>query len=108
MKVYAPVTAKRYIKKGETLMYGTQSLKENAQVSVLRYGYADGLFRENVTGQYGTRCMDLTAVKGLKTDKTFFPVMTDAEELAKKYRTISYEILTKSALRAEKIYIYRE
>ena len=108
MKVYAPVTAARTVRRGETLMYGTKRLEEDSDVKIARYGYADGLLRQNIAGQFGARCMDLTAVKKTVGNGKFVPVMTDAEKLAKEYRTISYEILTKSALRAEKIYIYRE
>lgn len=108
MKVYAPVTAARTVGRGETLMYGTKRLEEDSDVKIARYGYADGLLRQNIAGQFGARCMDLTAVKATVGNGKFVPVMTDAEKLAKEYRTISYEILTKSALRAEKIYIYRE
>lgn len=105
MKVFAPVMQKRAVKKGETVLYGEGTISEDFEYSIVRYGYADGLFREQVDGQVNNRCMDTTAILGVKEHKGLVPVMVNADALAKKYRTISYEVLTKSALRAEKIYI---
>ena len=42
---------------------------------------------------------------GVKKNAGLVAVMTDAEDLARKYNTISYEILVKCALRAEREYI---
>ena len=49
--------------------------------------------------------MDLTAITGVKSGAKRVAVMSDADSVAKKYGTISYEILVKCALRAEKFYV---
>lgn len=102
MKVYAPVINTKTIKKNDRCLYGNKRAKTK-QVSIIRYGYADGLERKNSSGQINNRCMDLTAIKGKV--KGLYCVMSNAEEQAKKQKTISYEILCKSALRAQKIYL---
>ena len=50
--------------------------------------------------------MDLTAVinKKARASGEKVVVMENADKLAKKYKTRPYEILTKIAIRAEKIY----
>ena len=105
MKVYAPVVATRRLKRGEHALYGDKRIQKDTDIALIRYGYADGLFRKEVKGQFNNRCMDLTALTSVKRGKKYAAVMTDAEKTAKAYGTISYEILVKCALRAEKIYI---
>lgn len=105
MKVIAPVMCSKVIEQGESALYGECFAEKNTRIFVIRYGYADGLPRREICGQYNNRCMDLTAVTGLDKNAKSAEVLSDAEELAKKYGTISYEILTKAALRAEKIYL---
>jgi alanine racemase len=104
MRVYAPVLTERKVEKGQTVLYGNHTLIADDCFSLLRYGYADGLFRKQIDGQINNRCMDITAVKGCKKG-VWQPVMINADDIAKKYDTISYEVLTKCALRAEKIYV---
>ncbi len=101
MRLYAPVIAHRSLKKGDTALYGDKVSGRAQEISLVRYGYADGLMRKSVKGQFNNRCMDVTAVKGYVKKAL---VMGDADKLAKSYGTISYEILTKVCLRAEKIY----
>lgn len=105
MKVYAPVVATRELKRGDCALYGDKRVKKNTQIALIRYGYADGLFRKEIKGQFNNRCMDLTAITGAKCGAGYAAVMLDAEKAARKYSTISYEILVKCALRAEKVYI---
>ncbi len=100
MKLTVPAITSRTIRKGETALYGDKRTAKRQDITLIRYGYADGLERKEVDGQFNNRCMDVTAVKG----KCKRVVMGDADELAKRYGTISYEILTKVCLRAEKIY----
>ena len=104
MKIFAPVVKNGKLSVGDTAMYGECRADEDTDISVVRYGYADGLPRENIDGQFNNRCMDLTAIKENVAEGRMFPVLTDADALARKYRTISYEILTKASARAEKIY----
>ncbi len=105
MKIYAPVLCKRTLAKGESALYGDLRCIENTEFSLVRYGYADGLSRQSVEGLFNNRCMDISAMTKVKTTKHGAVIMDNAQELAKKYNTISYEILTKSAIRAEKIYL---
>lgn len=105
MKIYAPVLCKRTLLKGQSALYGDVRSAENTEFSLVRYGYADGLFRQNESGLFNNRCMDVSAMLNPKITKRGAVVMDNAQVLAKKYNTISYEILTKSAIRAEKIYL---
>ena len=112
MKVYAPVVKVRRLKKGEPMLYGEKRSEIARTVFLVRYGYADGLNRKEIAGQFNNRCMDVTAVTERKAVRRidgaeYVAVMDDAEKLARAYKTISYEILVKCALRAEKIYVYR-
>ena len=105
MKVYSPIVCERSLKKGQTALYGDLRLEKNLDLSLVRYGYADGLPRNSLPSQFNNRCMDVTATTEIKCGKYGALVMDNADRLAKLYHTISYEILTKSAIRAEKIYI---
>ena len=102
MKIYAPVVNTKQIKKGESCLYGSIKSQKDLNLKIVRYGYADGLFRKPIKGQFNNRCMDLTAVKA---KGKYVCIMDNADKLARFYTTISYEILTKAAIRAEKIYI---
>ncbi len=106
MKITAPVIENRLIKKGESAMYGFCTADRELKVALARFGYADGLPREKSGETFNNRCMDVTMYRAdkVKIKNGFITVLEDAEKLSKNYRTISYEILTKSALRAEKIY----
>ena len=105
MKVYAPVVAHRKIRRGDSALYGDKKAKKDTAITLIRYGYADGLFRKETAGQFNNRCMDVTALTGVKSGIKEVVVMDNADSLAQKYKTISYEILVKCALRAEKEYI---
>ena len=103
MKVYSHVVKSRTLDKGERCMYGKLKSDKLRPISIVRVGYADGFFRKQVKGQFNNRCMDLTAVNGKKKRKVC--VLNNADTLAKKYNTISYEILSRATTRAEKKYI---
>lgn len=105
MKVFAPVVTTRSGVKNNHVLYGNYLCDKN-QFDLIRYGYADGLFRQSVAGQINNRCMDLSAVQIGKNKNQLVCVMDNAELLAKKHSTISYEILTSCARRAERKYIY--
>ena len=105
MRVYAPVINTKHLSKGQNLLYGDYSLSKDSVATIVRYGYADGLPRIKTDGQLNNRCMDVTAVDK-KSVKNYYPIMTDADKVAKQYDTISYEVLTKCSLRAKKIYVY--
>jgi len=106
MKLKAPIMKEKKLKAGESAMYGFCPAKEDEDVLLTRFGYADGLPRENYEELFNNRCMDVSLYKkgSAKKEGNFLTVMEDASCLAKKINTISYEVLTKIALRAEKIY----
>lgn len=105
MKVVAPIITKRRLRGGERALYGDYALDCDSDFALVRYGYADGLFRREIDGQINNRCMDLTAVSGGFDGVNEVTVLSDAEKTAKQYNTISYEILCRAASRAEKIYL---
>ena len=106
MRMVAPVIKRFSLKAGDSALYGNCMAEKDVDLSLIRFGYADGLFRIKTDGQFNNRCMDITAVKGCKND--YFPILSDkfdADVLAREYGTISYEILCRASARAEKIYI---
>ncbi len=107
MKIYSPIIKKRVLKRGERALYGDKTARRKMQVQLVRCGYADGLFRKNDKRIFSERCMDLSLyyLDEKYTDNGWFLVLGDADKYAKLNRTISYEVLTKSAQRAEKIYL---
>lgn len=106
LKVYAPIVMRRNLNRGDHALYGDKRVLKETSATLIRYGYADGLFRKEINGQFNNRCMDLTAATGISKTARRAAVMENADILAEKYGTISYEILVKCALRAEKVYIY--
>ena len=66
-----------------------------------RLGYADG-FSRNVPLGEKTLCMDAFIGKSMRP---LAPVMTDADEYAKRCGTISYEVLCSVTRRSERIYL---
>ena len=105
MKVIAPVIVRRKLKRGDCALYGDKKAEKDTEITLVRYGYADGLFRKERAGQFNNRCMDITALTDVKDSAREVVVMDDAEKIARACGTISYEILVKCALRAEKEYI---
>ena len=103
MNITSPVVTNRYLKRGDHALYGDTRVKKSGNYSLYRCGYADGVMRKNIRGQHGNRCMDLTLSYG-KTPKKKVEILGDAQFLAKQYKTISYEILCKASIRAERIY----
>ena len=105
MKVYAPVIAQRKLRRGDAALYGDKIADKDTLITLVRYGYADGLLRRETAGQFNNRCMDITALTGIKQGVNEVVVMDNADKVAQKYGTISYEILVKCTLRADKEYI---
>ncbi len=105
MKIYAPIVKTRKLKRGERALYGDKKSKRDGVFDLVRYGYADGMDRNGGRFADFNRCMDLSLFKSDGKEKDFVCILADAEKIAKDNRTISYEILTKSAMRAEKIYL---
>ena len=105
MSVYSPVIKDGFIKSGEHLLYGKYMAKEDERYSLIRYGYADGLPRKQVENMFNNRCMDVSAIKNQSKSKFFCILSQNADEIAKKYDTISYEVLTSIARRSNRVYI---
>ena len=104
MNINYPKLRERSLKKGESALYGGDKLKKDEDYYIVRYGYADGLPRRKTEELIADRCMDVTGVLG-ETKGSWACVLKNADELARKYGTISYEILTKAATRADRIYV---
>lgn len=105
MRVYAPVTGERVLKSGESALYGFKPSNGKQRVTIVRYGYADGLSRAETEELFNNRCMDVSAYVNLPKGIKMVNVLADAEALAARCGTSVYEVLTKAALRAEKIYL---
>lgn len=101
MTVKARVVLNRYDIQNKYLMYGTNKCNENS-ASIIRFGYADGFRRVSTPSVIGNECMDLSAVNF--TRNKYYTVMKNAEIIAKKYKTIAYEVLVNASKRAERIY----
>ena len=93
--------------------YGKPILGEDTkQLTVLRYGYADGFLRQRENGVIGAEkhanalCMDACIRKGSGKQGKLLPILTDADEVARKTDTIAYEVLCAATRRAEFIYDY--
>lgn len=103
MRVYAPIVKNRTLPRFGRAMYGVKRNLIGGKFYLVRFGYADGLFRKRRGNLLRNRCMDVSAYKGAAHGS--MAIMTDADAIAKENGTISYEVLVKVAARAEKIYI---
>ena len=101
MKVVTDVILTRRVAKNEHFLYGSDVMEKANAYTLIRYGYADGLNR--CVSNERPKCMDICAVKGRYNNK-FTLLYKNAVQLAKKYDTITYEVLTKIGSRCEKIY----
>lgn len=103
MKVYAKTICVKSNLKGKNLMYGDNPSPFDT-ATILRLGYADGVLRKGINSTINSLCMDISAVKG-KHFKSLTPIMTNADNLAKKWKTIPYEVLVNITSRAEMRYL---
>lgn len=116
MKIESQIINILDVKKGEFVGYGTNfKAKKDMKIAVVPVGYADGLPREYcnggalqvVTGKQkkvkhncfitGNICMDLTMIDVTSVDAQIGDkviVLDNADKMARKLKTISYEILT--------------
>lgn len=105
MKVYSPVLDKKVVVRGERILYGDYRLDKDTNAVLVQYGYADGLERKKRGNLINNRCMNVSAYSNLKVEDGYGLIMDNAEVLANELGTISYEILTKSGITAQKIYL---
>ena len=106
MRVYAEVSATRTYQSGG-VGYGepVKNPKIGEPLHVLRAGYADGFLRGDIQG-FNRYCMDACIVSGKARVGALELVMDDADALAQRTGTISYEVLCAMNRRAERIYAY--
>ena len=110
MTVYAKsVSARKYVFGGAG--YGAELEGEKPKdLSVIRFGYADGFLRQKENGTVDCErnanclCMDACVRVEKKIRGEWFPVMTDAEDTARRTGTIAYEVLCAATRRAEFVY----
>lgn len=124
MEVYAKVIAIREIAADETVSYGrTYQAKQKMKVATVAIGYADGYPRILSNNDYfyfqglhlpvlGRVCMGLTMVDITDTtvntgdEVLVFGVNKSLSDMAKRAKTITYELLTNMAKsRVERVYI---
>lgn len=111
MTVYAPVTTTRpYVFGGAGYGIPSVTLNEGEELSVCRYGYADGFLRSRNNGVFGAKeqinnlCMDACIRRDSLKKGAWIPVLIDAADVAQKTGTISYEVLCAATRRAEFVY----
>ena len=112
MEIYAKtVSIGRYTQGG--IGYGKANVLQGAnELYVSRFGYADGFLRKKENGLLGAEsnannlCMDACIRYGKGRTGEWLPIMTDAEETARKTGTIPYEVLCAATRRAEFVYDY--
>ena len=99
MRAYASVAAvRRYT--GGGMGYGAR-VPEGRDLAVLRYGYADGFFRE------GKLCMDACVAERRAKKYGEVCILLDADACAAVNGTISYEVLARIGGRAVREYVDR-
>lgn len=102
LKIYALKLQDRVVKKGENLLYGDYGLQNTQKISIIKYGYADGGVRRQIS-TFNNRCMDMSAVPYVKK---YCVVMDNAQKMANFQGTIPYEVLVTYTLRCKHVYIY--
>lgn len=110
MRAYACVSATHVYQDGGA-GYGTpkQPLQKGDALHVIRVGYADGFLRGDTNGIFpNTLCMDACVRKGQANVGENVAVLTDAQEIAWRTGTVSYEVLCAVNRRAERVYTYDE
>ena len=109
MIVYAKAVATRKYSFGG-IGYGSVSANKGERLTIYRFGYADGVLRRKQNGADGWQkntnraCMDVSIRRGTVLRGRWVPILTDAEETARRTGTIAYEVLCAATRRAEFIY----
>lgn len=104
MCVYAQAVCSRSRPRGWA-GYGQVPAPE--QLSAIRAGYGDGLFRKGGIGNVNNLCMDASLYPVLLKKYEYVCVFSDADRYAAENNTISYEALCSVGRRSEKIYVER-
>lgn len=120
MKLKSKVVEIKTLKKGDTVGYGGkyQAIKDGERIAVLPIGYADGWIRGNKTGYVEIRhtlykivgiiCMDACFVKvdqevSIGDEAILFGGMIKIDDVAKRLKTISYEVVCLVSKRVPRI-----
>lgn len=107
MAVYAKAVAERKFVFGGA-GYGKALEIPPERLSVCRVGYADGFLRQRRNGMQGDECnanvLCMDACIRIGRWRGWIPVLTDANETAKRTGTVAYEILCAVTHRAEFVY----
>lgn len=103
MKLYAAVSQSGAFLGGGVGYQRAQ--KRYKDLSVLRLGYGDGLFRGGGIGNESPLCMDACLRKGSARFAARRLILSNVEEYAKLHGTIVYEALVNIGKKAEKIYV---
>ena len=107
MAVYAKAVAERKFAFGGA-GYGKALEIPPEHLSVCRVGYADGFLRQRRNGMQGDECnanvLCMDACIRIGRWRGWIPVLTDANETAKRTGTVAYEILCAVTHRAEFVY----
>lgn len=120
MKLKTKIISIKHVEKGECVGYGqTYCAVEDEWIGILPIGYADGFLRRNKHGDVeikrqrfklvGNICMDACFVKIDESIKvgdivTLFGGQITTDEVAKRNKTINYEIVTSISYRVPKKY----
>ncbi len=111
MSLWAEKLSSRSLKKGSRVGYGGMyELKSDSKVSTYDIGYGDGFFRYDGEGELlldgrdvcGKISMDSLSLLG---EKESVPLFRDAYCLAKRFSTITYDVVTKLSPHIKKIVV---
>ena len=94
LSMWAEKITTKSLKKGQRIGYGgSYKALKNMVVSTYDIGYGDGFFRHINEGKFlGKVSMNSCAIEG---DVQKVCILKDAKEIAKKFDTISYDVLVK-------------
>jgi len=99
MKIVAKTAQKRTVNAGENLLYGDYKLDKTEQISILSYGYHNGI--EDFYNGLNTNCMNVSAISG---NNDYYDLSFDLERIAKQSGDGIYKTLIKAGRVREKIY----
>ncbi len=112
MKVETKIVLNRKYTQGGVGYGAVPENRENPmRLELCRVGYADGILRQRQNGvdgwerQITSACMDVSIREGGARRGQVVPIVTDAEQTAKRTGTISYEVLCAATRRAERVYL---
>lgn len=121
MTLKTQVVQIKHLHAGETVGYGaTYKAKREERIAILPIGYADGFIRKNKTGYVeisqklykivGIICMDACFIKvddsvNIGDEVIIFGGLVTCDDVAKRLKTINYEVTCQVSYRVPRIYI---